>query len=501
MPPKIVFNHPSVKRLQITGPNITFSSSGLLQSDKRISFFIKNKSAQHGSVASKDLSINGHYYLKSSYNINNNFIPNNNFPNLQQFGGMCQTIPFLHMIQSQIYFPIDYNALWSCIEADFNINGSILTNITNFLGDEGGINYTKLYNLLFSGKCFPIKEDICRDNTLQPIGLYSEKNCDNKCHLRIKIHTIKESPIYTEEDLCERINSLGPRLVGCYGLTTIRLQVLNKNPNLTWDIVKNMSLEELNNYLPQPYSSTRFLGHALTIIGCSDNKFQLINSWGSNNFLSVTYEELLSNFELHKSIVGNALQVITGLTDLYDYYPVVEPCLPLPDRDLTECRDNLCKDKGYDGGLKMDWLDNDSEECDCYCDKVIAPETENVSVITVVPCVNAGDEIDKIYAPSDSILIKAKCVCPPHPIPEFYYYAGENCCETYTLGSWCEQLYCEQTDVYYQTGITAVGSSLEFIELNINQLAVNWERKSIEQRDSPCVDQWSMHCNATTPTP
>jgi hypothetical protein len=484
-----IIYHPSVKRFT-DASNITLSQFGILESNQPINFFIRDKSSQNGSVSSKDVSINGTYTVGSfkDIKINTNTLYNN-FPTLAQTDPICQIIPFLHIIQSQLNFSMDYQHLMNCLSDNYNINGLFFVNIMETL-IEGA--YLKLFDLLFSGKCFSIKEDPCRLNIdgSQAISLeYEKKDCDNPCFTKIKIKTIQESNIYTEQDLRDRINTLGPKPIRCYGLTTMKLDVLNYNNDLSWNDVKNMSFAQLNDLLIVKWTNLIGSGHGVTIIGCENGQFQIKNSWGdsTNETISISFDDIVEHFILNFSGLD---RVATNFLGIYlNYYPVVELCDqrgrldPIP--ELRPCREQICKEKGYD---KVKSGDGIFDECYCECSEVTTP------MDAPSYCLNKGQKVQRV---SDGESIG--CDCPDHPNFDFYKYYDKKdkdgqtyCCERAFEGKWCEKKYCVTTDTYYTTGIKKFGYANEYLDLETQGLATNWA--IIYAGGHDCSNEWSLQC-------
>lgn len=483
-----IIYHPSVKRFT-DASNIILSQFGMLESNQPINFFVRDKSSQNGSVSSKDVSINGSYTVGSFKDIKiNTKTLYNNFPILFQVDPICQIIPFLHTIQSQLNFPMDYQSLMNCLSSNYNISGLFFVNIMETFVKS---SYLKLFDLLFSGRCFSIKEDPCRSNTDSKIISIenSKKDCDNPCSTKIKIKAIKEPEIYTAQDLCERINTLGPKLLGSYGLTSMKLEVLNQIDNLTWNDVKNMSFSQLNDYISgqwtQLFAAT---GHSLTIIGCENGEFQIKNSFGvANEIISVTFDDIVKYFILNFSGIRGVATTFVGIN--LNYYPVVELCSqrgrldPIP--ELRPCREEICKDKGYDGVKSGDGI---FDECYCVCDEVTTPMDAPSS------CLNKGQKVQKVVNDESS-----GCDCPNHPNSDFYEYNsiedkdGQTyCCERVLQGKWCETKYCSETDTYYTTGVEQSGYANEYLSLEAEGLATNWANSYIGGHT--CSDEWSSQC-------
>jgi hypothetical protein len=82
MPPNPSYAHPSVQKLKVLPPNLEISKYGLLEFDKPVKFVIKNNESPNGSVASKDVAVNGTYALKSSQGLNRTGSPNNKYPTI-----------------------------------------------------------------------------------------------------------------------------------------------------------------------------------------------------------------------------------------------------------------------------------------------------------------------------------------------------------------------------------------------------------------------------------
>lgn len=516
-PPNLpIINHPSEKRFADIHTTILINEFGLMESDRPIKIFIKDKSSPNGSIASGDVVVKGSYTPKSFRDIKLNTTKLcNNFPTLSQDIGMCQSFPFLHIIQSQLNFPMDYKSLWDCLDGNREPY------------DDYGPNrqrsgYARLFDLLLSGKCFRVKQDPCRDEIGETrIGSKNFKpDCNNPCDFRFKIRTVKEPKVTTEQELCERINTLGPRQINSWGLTTMKLLVLRdkeKGSHLTWDDVKDMSFSELNTYLVEPWSTTSpGTGHALTIMACEDGKFQVKNCWGANNeIIWFSFADLKKYFlDINDFGAGGLITSVFGFN--LDYYPIVEPCTenypdpsrsdfinPKPPVDLNKCKEDICKSKGYDI-LKAD----SSHECDCDeccycdCDQVAVPNDAAL-------CLNKGQIVKRIMRQLPDSTRK-RCYCPNHSNPNFYEYVEKSylnsqkipqryCCEQAFAGAWCEKIYCEQTQTYYQNGVEKRGLSTEYLHLEADGFADDWEKKpagagGVWAKESPCSNNVPPSC-------
>jgi hypothetical protein len=473
MPPNPSYAHPSVQKLKVLPPNLEISKYGLLEFDKPVKFVIKNNESPNGSVASKDVAVNGTYALKSSQGLNRTGSPNNKYPTIDQAGPYCQILPLFHMIQSQLNFPIDYESLFSCLDDSFIYSAGP----SQFGPGEESLGYVKLHNMLFGKKCFSVKNNICFDqNEVSKVGRSTDKSdCDNPCHVKIKITALKEPPIKTEKDLCDRIKSLGPKGIGSYGLTTMKLELLSQKRDWTWDMVKTMPFDILNIHLKEPYTTTIGLGHFLTIVGCSNGKFEIKNSWGKDNeSISISYQDITEHFNLGDGLVDSLINRSLGL--YLNYFPLVEICSTPSVSDLQKCKEDLCKEKGYDGAKPS----SVERECECYCDPSASAHSS---------CNNKGQSVQKVFS-----INHKKCICPEHPdLDKFYYVAeGDSCCERSWRGSWCEKKYCPQTKLYYTTGMEKRGYAEEYQQLEAAQLATDWERISDpfdnnEPRTNPCL--------------
>ena len=500
----ISFAHPSVTKLKDTLPNITISKSGLIESDRPRSLItIKDKKSVNGSVAGKDVSINGTYKLKSFDVIQNQNISfkqfglqSQNLPDISQQSGICQSIPFLHMIQNQLDFHMDYDSLWQCV--DINWTGNLMMDFydivvfSTLFGIKDKLAYPRLFNLLFSpNKCFSVNEipPKCTDTDPQLVGNFEKKkDCINPCSRRIRIITAILPNINNEKDLCDRLNNLGPCPLVVSGLSALKVQLLSDGEfEFTWEDVKDMDFETVRNLFPESERAgltTIRRGHMVTITSCTNGMFTVKNSnIGETEFI-LSWQDIQESFVINPDL----LSTLFGL-DLLSYYPVVEECQSIA--KSPECEEEVCITAGFDGRK----YNPDSDECECYCNKVLAPASlPDASWMT---CLNAGTFVQKVsgydYGTDDS----KKCVCPDHPEPEFYYYTGEDCCELDWPGSWCERVFCNKTNTYYLNGNTIKGEASEYKQKG--ELAVGWERDrfiSNAPRKIPCVkEDWPLICS------
>lgn len=487
----ISFSHPSVESQKPVRPNVTISENGFITLDKKVSVSIKSKEAPNGAAAGQDVAINGTHEIKNLEAIAaNSLVKTTTLPQIEQKGGICQTIPYLHMIQSQLDFDIDYDSLWQCIPT--NLTGSVPADLLSLIGREPA--YSKLYNLLFSsGTCFSVgeipKKCNVEDETQRVGGPDNNSySCDSACSRRIKITTISTPPIRTEKDLCDRLNNLGPMLMSSTFSTTHKLTVLSENKDLTWDDIKDMDFAQLNNLLSD-YSklSTSLLpnGHVVTITSCVNGVFTVRNSWVGEKEFQLSWSDIQQDFNINGYIIENLYAV-----PIHRYYPVVEECEYIGDRNSKSCKDIHCIELGYDGAKP----NSDPDECECYCEPVTAPaKSKNLPWKN---CINAGQTVQKelkydLDLSGPEYIYKKECNCPEHPQPDKYRYDGPDCCEISLVGTWCKRYYCDQTNRYYMNGVEVEGSSQEFEQ--IGESAVGWEKGSIYgsiyPRKVPCVKE------------
>lgn len=486
------FAHPSVEKLKDTPPNITISKFGLIESDRpRRLITIKNKKSLNGSVAGKDVSVNGTYQLKSFDSIQNFKqlqVNSRDLPDIDQQSGICQTIPFLHMIQNQLDFQMDYDSLWQCIDVNWTNNPLMnfydIFIFSTLFGIKDALAYPKLFNLLFSpGRCFSVNEipPKCTDEESQLVGDFEKQNkdCNNPCSRQIRITTKILPNINNEKDLCDRLNNLGPCPLGVTGLSSLKVSLLSFG-EFTWEDVKDMDFETVKNLLPEYERdglTTIGQGHMLTITSCTNGVFTVKDSnLGDKEFL-------LSWQDIQESFVINPRTVATLLgKEVLSYYPVVEECPSIA--KSPECEEAVCIAAGFDGRK----YNPDSDECECYCNKALAPVT--ATNFQWLKCLNAGKFVQKVYG-YDIDTDTKRCVCPEHPEPEFYYYADERCCEIANLGSWCERIFCKKTNRYYTNGNTIEGDATKY--KSKGEFAVAWERKNYASnappRKVPCVKE------------
>lgn len=446
------------------------SKFGSLILDRNINnIVIKSKGALNSAIASRDVSINGSYTLKrkrdGSFPDNPRRFtefsalttlptPSEQLPTIIQKSGICQTIPFLHAIQSQLSWKMDYESFWNCIPDDLTPNP--FYNIT--------IAYRKLYNLLFSnqGKCFSAYEisKNCEGFDTQAVGDQSRViECDNQCNKSIKITAQKLPPINNEQDLCNRLNNFGPVPLEVKDVMSRRLlflmyEVVNEGQYNTWESVKDLDFYTINSLYPAIASDTDSCNHVITILSCTDGIFKIINSWDYKQELFLSWEDLDKYFVIRVKketlyFPGTTWGIPVGSTVKeypvlpINYYPFVEECFS--SADAPECKAEKCQQAGYDGFRESE----DSDDCECYCEDVIIPDVafptdDPVNPKPQLPCLNIGQVVPKIVEfryTSLNKLIK-KCVCPEHPEPDKFYYqtvitadGKEACCERAINGS------------------------------------------------------------------
>lgn len=485
------FAHPSVEKLKDTPPNITISKFGLIESDRpRRLITIKNKKSLNGSVAGKDVSVNGTYQLKSFDSIQNFKqlqVNSRGLPDISQQSGICQTIPFLHMIQNQLDFQMDYDSLWQCI--DVNLTNNLFVNLDILISHKlfdirNSLSYPKLFNLLFSpGRCFSANEipSKCTDKDAQPVGDPEKQNkdCNNTCSRQIRITTTILPKINNEKDLCDRLNNLGPCPLGVRGLSSLKVTLLSLG-GFTWEDVKDMDFETVKSLFPKFLGdglTTIGQGHMLTITSCTNGVFTVKNSnIGDKEFL-LSWQDIQESFTINPEAIPTLLGV-----ELLSYYPVVEECSSIA--KSPECEEEVCIAAGFDGRK----YNPDSDECECYCNKALAPAY--LPDRQWVKCLNKGKFVQKVHSYDIDTGTK-RCVCPEHPEPELYYYYGEDCCETDWSGSWCERIFCKKTNRYYTNGNTIEGSATEY--KSKGEFAVAWERTNYSANASlrkvPCFKE------------
>lgn len=447
----INFSHPSVVKLKNIRPVVAYSISGLIMLDKDVYIPIKSRQSANSAISSQDVSINGIYTLRrerdGSYPINRNLIsskipsgtnlsllsnsnpsilptPPEKLPDILQQSGICQIVPFLHMIQSQLDWNMDYESLWKCLPTDLSTDPVI--NLSDII--MWNSSYKKYWNLLFSNKCFVVNEipKKCPAPETQYVGNEkTEADCNNPCSRRIKIKTVQLPRIKSEKDLCDRLTNFGPVPMGSFGTTTAKLTLLAYGEH-TWDDIKNMTFNQVKNLInqfnPAVANSLGFgfgLGHAVTIISCTNGVFTVKNSWHGDTEFNLSWEDIKKHFSINPTPPRESGTIFPAA---FNYYPFVEECDS--DADSLACREEKCKLAGYDGFVNSP----DPNDCDCYCEEIEVPSSQPGA-----ECLNAGQKVQKVigFEYDDKFGWVKKCVCPEHSQPELFYY-GKDCCETAT---------------------------------------------------------------------
>lgn len=478
------FAHPSVEKQKQIRPNYTISDNGLIKSDKNINIPMKSSESQNAAIAGYDVSLNGTHTVDLA-KINQSLIktPAESLRDVVQFTGCCQTIPYLHAIQSQLDWTMDYESLWQCIPDDFTGNPIIdLETILNALGkaDRGGgaKSYRKLYNLLYNPtKCFSVREipKNCSNDVTEEVGdpKKNSSGCDDPCRRSIRIRTKKVWGPTNEKELCDRLNKFGPVSLAMNGTTAFKLQLLKTNLNYSWDDIKDMDSSSITEILTLNRIRIETTGgHAVTITSCENGVFKIKNSWPRSKDFSISWADIQKYFEL--SDMTNPLRVTNLVIE-------VTECPSIS--NSPECLESKCEQAGFDGTKQ----DPATEECDCYCDSVTVP---TYAGNTYSRCKNSGETIQKIYSAFEDDEIRKKgCACPEHPEPQYYSYIGKDCCVLPNTGSWCEKKLCEKTKKYYYTGNQNYGNSDEYKALG--EEAADWWHDPINSypRPTPCLKE------------
>lgn len=451
----------------------TISKFGLLLLDRNINnISIKSKGALNSTVASQDVSINGSYTLRrkrdGSFPDNPRQFaefstltvlptPPEQLPTITQKSGICQILPFLHAIQSQLNWKMDYESFWHCLPENLTPNPFYNTSI----------GYRKLYHLLFSnqGTCFSAYEipKNCEGFATQSVGDSSRViDCNNQCNRSIKITTQKLPPINSEQDLCDRLNNFGPVVLESRDIMSRRLlflmwEVANGGQYNTWESVKDIDYNTIKSLYPSIADDSDRLDHALTIVSCTDGIFKVINSWEYEQELNLSWEDLDKYFIIRSKTetlyfpgttwgipVGSRVTTYPVLP--INFYPFVEECSS--SADAPECKAEKCKQAGYDGFIESE----DPDDCECYCEDIAVPDVafptdEPINPKPLLPCLNIGEIVPRIVElrytdPTTYTNLIKKCVCPEHPQPDKFYYqtvitedGQQVCCERAIQGS------------------------------------------------------------------
>lgn len=438
------YYHPSLPNLKQTRPTFTFSETGLATPNKRVSFYIKESQAANAAVASDTVMVNGSHSIKNNTTFFNTIkTPHQDLPSLDQEGGICQTIPFLHMIQSQVDFPIDYELLWDCLPSTPSFGIGPIGETLFFSFYSLNSSYCKLFNLVFSGNnCIPVGEIKCPDTSKsQRPGKDTDKSCEGFCLRKVRIEAIKLPPVSSEQDLCERLNTYGPLSIIAGSLTTKKLTLLNKYPDQypTWESVKNLTDEQIDTEYPNLESDG---GHATTITACVNGKFIIKNSWGQDNAnIEISWNDINNYFELYSNTMdlGTKMRNEANLTN---YVLKVRECFSGGGSVL--CDEEQCKEAGYDGAKPR--ANVNEGECECECDTIIN---------------NNGNSVQRVFNQQEK-----KCECPPENLS--YYDYDENCNEIPVDGHWCLGKWCENSPTsytFYPNGNHQTGNYATYAEL------------------------------------
>lgn len=444
--PPITISHPSVPKLKEVSPTLTADpQTGYIISDKKVKVPFKSREARNSASLSTDVMVNRVQLVSPDspyFNaIDRVKTPPSQLPQIEQQGGICQTIPFLHMIQSQLDYPIDYNFLWKCASPLPNLGaplGALGDLVTNTISLGNGTSYNRLINILYSTECIPV-HIACPSDKAQIVGDTTDsRDCNNPCNPSIRIQTVALSPPVGEQQLCDRLNKLGPMMVGCRGLVLrqlsamVILYVFRDAKNITWDDVNYLDHDALDFLLEETTSILQRLdwqtrGHAVTLKGCKDGKFIIQNSYGECPDAEMTYEDLIKDFDVYDSVFDISNQVNCG-----HFYPVVTKCPGI--ENSPECKNLKCKEMGYDK------IKDNTENTDCYCECIeVTPQTGPVgtSPTPIRECLNSGQPVQRVYNHRTK-----KCECPK-PADSDYEYIGDDCCLVEKTGYWCEEILCD----------------------------------------------------------
>lgn len=334
---KILFN--ILKQQQRINP--VFSETGAIISGKIPKTYIKDNYSLNSSVASKDIMINNHY--STIYNISvSNY---NNLPIINQGPNeCCQLIPFIHAIQNQLNFPIDYEKFINCIptKPSNNIPKNLLNNLQLDTTYQVDRNYIKLFNLLYSGACFEVsssKESLCQD--VQTFGSLSDE-CLHCGDVRgIKITVINSIQNNNDDDCCNSIKNGNIRALSISGLPAVKLLLWNNYSNIfpSWEYINNLTTQEIidliNNSDMDDKDKNIFIGndgllylpgvaHMLTVIDCNgqnengEYELSIKNSMSPHtDFFTIKYGSICDIFKNSIDEFG-----------IYNYIIKINPCDP-----------------------------------------------------------------------------------------------------------------------------------------------------------------------------
>jgi hypothetical protein len=459
----INFAHPSSNKLKQILPTITVDpSTGYILVSKKTKVSIKASKISNSTSLSKNVMIDKLQIVDPQFLLSNRInissftareapntrvgTPPDELPSINQNGGICQTMPFLHTIQSQLDYPMDYNFLWKCASSlpnPVNLFGVLGDTVTNTVSFGTGTSYNKLTNILYGdGRCISTQKICPEDVKVQEVGISSDSSdCDNPCNQGIKITTRILPPPSTEQELRDRLNNFGPMAIGCRGLTVRRLSAMARltirdDTPPKWEDLKNLDHDGLDAILEENTSTISragwlLAGHAVTITAAKDGQFVVKNSFGDVPDCIMSYDELKRDFEVYDSIFN-----LDARLNYAHLYPEVTKCPGIS--SLAECIQAKCIDRGYD---KV--KDPPSDKCECECDEVTPSGS----------CTNAGSPVQKVYNP-----ITRKCECP-RPLSYFTYYEGDDCCLKEKPLQWCEELFCYKTSDFYVVNIGVGGRS------------------------------------------
>jgi hypothetical protein len=417
----INYFHPSVNTFKSLPSYPSRGDTGSINTKNPIDTTIKTSNeAAHASIADKNVMFNGIYALDSNSPQLSSLVKTTDLPAIDQQGDECQIISFLHMIQSQLDFPMDYNHLLNCLPSTpppkikYPWSADLMK----------GTAYYQLGHLLHSpGKCFSVGKLVCGKGDQQNIGVnFGSTNCDDPCSTTIRIESRIIEPTKTYEELCSRLQQMGVVSLHTVGITSRRVNVASVY-NIPWDEIKDYDHDELDSVTGQQTSEEQrnkwnTIGHELSVVGCSDNRKIIIkNSLGGEDALVyIPYADIVdsaNNFVLpREQNKPNKLW--------HNIYPVVKKC---PDISTSvECRNLICKEAGYDKA-KPSIV---AGECECECDVIASP----TPTFGIGECLNSGP-VQKIFDP-----IIGRCRCPDPPDVGHYY--DQNCCLKEAQGSWCD---------------------------------------------------------------
>lgn len=386
MPQYPNYYHPSLSIFKPSSKLSEISDSGDVLHSKKL--FIKEQQAQHSAVNNKNIFINNIQTLRELSSLDYDL---STLPVVHQHENpCCQIIPFLHMIQAQLDFPLDYEKFLQCIPAEPLPPERLPINWYKIPTDKDSTtDHYRIAQLLFSGKCFKVHESVetpC--NEMQFFDEIDDKDC-SECHkgfgIYIKVIFLNiSSPEYINID-CDKL--FFPRCFVIHGIDAVKFSLMNltySNPNfpdpLTWDDLKDMNaanlIELAQNYgieLP-PQDEWYKNAHALTALSCSKDEndcYEIIlkNSYGNKNHIT-TYKTCSANFwkdQFQKSIFPRILLKINK-------YCVIKRSIS--DNEYSECLNNECRKILYS------YYDpNSTNDCKCKDDNVTFP-TETTTTPT-----------------------------------------------------------------------------------------------------------------------